>query len=101
MADLGESTVEALLQLNLSEIAKPWVDEIWQTDFCEFCALPDNLSEAVDRKKHYSEELKCVLNVIEDWSKCEPDSQPLGMFIAGFLSFLEFFYQGLSVWYFD
>jgi hypothetical protein len=80
MADLAESTIESFSHLNLSQIPKVWVDEIWQTDFCEFCTLPDVLSESLDRKKHYSDELKCVLKVIEEWSKCEPDSQPLGAF---------------------
>ena len=90
MADLTELTVESLSQLSLSEIPKPWVDEVWQTDFCEFCELPAVLEEALDRKKYFSEELKCVLNVVEEWSKCEADSQPLGQFVAVFFVFLVF-----------
>ena len=87
MADLTELTVESLSQLSLSEIPKPWVDEVWQTDFCEFCELPVVLEEALDRKKYFSEELKCVLNIVEEWSKCEADSQPLGQFVAVVLCF--------------
>ena len=34
-------------------------------------------------KKYYSEDLKYLLKVAEDWSKCEADSQPLGEFLAG------------------
>jgi hypothetical protein len=83
MAGLAESTVECLSQLSLSEIPKAWVDEVWQTDFCEVCELPDVLSEVLDGKKYYSEELKCLSKVVEEWSKCEPDSQPLGKFVVG------------------
>ena len=84
-ADLAESTIEILLKLNLSEIPKSWVDGVWETDFCEFCELPDVLTEALDRKKYYSEDLKCLLDVINKWSECEADSQPLGEFDVNLL----------------
>ena len=50
-AVLAESTIEALSQLRLSEIPKSWVDEVWQTDFCEFYELPEVLADALDGKK--------------------------------------------------
>lgn len=82
MAVLAESTVGALSELSLSEIPKSWVDEVWQTDFCEFCELPDVLAEVLECKKHYCEDLKCLLKIVEEWSKCEADSQPLGKFVV-------------------
>lgn len=84
MAVLAESTIEALSQLSLSEIPKSWVDEAWQTDFCEVCELPEVLADALDGKKYYSEDLKRLLKVVEEWSKCEADSQPLGEFMVGY-----------------
>ena len=95
MAVLAESTIEALSQLRLSEIPKSWVDNVWQTDFCEFCELPEVLTDALDGKKYYSEDLKCLLKVVEEWSKCEADSQPLGEFFAG-LSVAGHFVGGLK-----
>ena len=83
-------------QLRLSEIPKSWVDDVWQTDFCEFCELPEVLTDALNGKKYYSEDLKCLLKVAEDWSKCEADSQPLGEFLAG-LSVVRLSLEGLSV----
>ena len=38
------------LKLRLSEIPKSWVDDVWQTDFCEFCELPVVLADALDGK---------------------------------------------------
>ena len=98
MAVLAESTIEPLshLKLRLSEIPKSWVDDVWQKDFCEFCELPGVLADALDCKKYYSKDLKYLLKVAEDWSKCEADSQSLGEFLAG-LSVVRLSLEGLSV----
>ena len=93
MAVLAGSTIEALSQLRLSEIPKSWVDDVWQTDFCEFCELPEVLTDALNGKKYYSEDLICLLKVVEEWSKCEADSQPLGKFVVG-LSVARYFVGG-------
>ena len=82
MAALSEATVDALSQLSLSEIPKPWVDDVWETDFCEFCELPDVLAEHLEGKKYYSNELKSLLKLVEEWSTCEVDSQPLGRLVS-------------------
>ena len=79
MAALEASTVECLTALRLSEIPKDWVDQVWESDFCEGCDLPDVLLEDIAEKGFFSEALKNVLNIIRQWAESEPESQPLGL----------------------
>ena len=76
--NLVHSTVDVLFKLCLPAISKTWVDEVWQTDFCEACDLPDNLLDGSDSPKSHCDTLISVLKVVETWSKCDADSQPLG-----------------------
>ena len=78
MAALETSTVDTLSELRLSEITKDWVDQVWESDFCEVCELPDVLLEEIADKEFYKEALKNVLDVVRQWCECDPESQPLG-----------------------
>ncbi|XP_028399882.1 condensin-2 complex subunit D3-like [Dendronephthya gigantea] len=40
--------------------------------------MPEVLAEHLERKKYYFNELKSLLKLVEEWSTCEADSQPLG-----------------------
>lgn len=82
MASVADLTIEALSELRLSEISKEWVDQVWQSDFCEHCELPDVLLEDIIIRKYFGDALKGVLKLIRQWSECVPGEQPLGNFVC-------------------